>query len=128
MTDRLHIESLDFVEDFSEENGCYQNNCIRCRQTFLGHKYRRICKICHGTNTKSEMTTDERVAELRKVTDNFIFIEYYTHTSCDMWKILNEYTNFKSDKLVLCSLSDGIDKALDLAIEAIKLRKLNYEK
>ena len=36
----------DFPEDFHEENGCYQNRCIKCEQLFFGHKYRRICNEC----------------------------------------------------------------------------------
>ena len=66
---------------------------------------------------------DLKILELRKLTTNFLFIEYYPHTNCEMWKILNEYTTYKQDKLVLCSLDEGIEKALDLAIEYINKRK-----
>ena len=38
--------SLDFEEDFKNENGNYQNYCCFCEQTFLGYKHRRICKRC----------------------------------------------------------------------------------
>jgi hypothetical protein len=69
-------------------------------------------------------TIDNKIDELRDVTSNFLFIEYYSHTQCDMWKIMNEYTHYKSDKLVLCQVDEGIEKALDLAIKEISSRKV----
>lgn len=39
-------DSKNWTEDFSDENGNYQNECIECHQIFLGHKYRRVCKEC----------------------------------------------------------------------------------
>jgi hypothetical protein len=63
---------------------------------------------------------DRKVETLRKLTCNFLFIEYYTHTGCDMYKIKNEWTRYSEDKLVLCPVSEGIEKALDLAIIAVK--------
>jgi hypothetical protein len=36
----------DWVEDFIFENGYYQNICIKCNNTFMGHKRRIICKTC----------------------------------------------------------------------------------
>jgi hypothetical protein len=41
----LH-SSRNFQEDFECENGCYLNECRICHKTFLGYKYRRICKEC----------------------------------------------------------------------------------
>ena len=64
---------------------------------------------------------DKKIAELQKITFNFPFIQYYSHTECDMYKILNEYTNYKEEKLVLCKVSEGFERALDLAIEELKL-------
>lgn len=39
----------DWAEDFLSfkfENGYYQNVCMDCKHTFMGHKRRTICKIC----------------------------------------------------------------------------------
>lgn len=36
----------DWAEDFSHENGNYQNVCMYCEEVFLGHKRRVICKQC----------------------------------------------------------------------------------
>ena len=36
----------DWVEDYSHENGQYQNPCIRCNVMFYGHKRRVICRQC----------------------------------------------------------------------------------
>ncbi len=49
----------DWVEDFSHENGNYQNKCMDCGLYFYGHKRRVVCKICDvkvvddNTNTSS---------------------------------------------------------------------------
>lgn len=71
---------------------------------------------------------DEKIAKLREITDNFLFIEYYSHENCYMYKILNEFTKYQQDKIVLSSIEDGIEKALDLAIEHIPKMKLSFEK
>jgi len=52
----VHMEELealvsdaparDWPEDFGQENGQYQNVCAKCRQTFMGHKRRPLCKVC----------------------------------------------------------------------------------
>ena len=62
---------------------------------------------------------DEKIERLRAVTVMFLFREYYPHTGCEMWKILNQYTSYSEEKFVLCPVSDGIEKALDVAIECI---------
>lgn len=71
---------------------------------------------------------DAKIKKLREITSNFLYIEYYAHTHCDMWKINNEYTKFRLGKLVLCSLDEGIEKALDLAISGILARKLEWDR
>lgn len=96
-----------------------------------------------GTNaqqsTNAELTTsaplaatpllaavDAKVAELLKITDEFIFPAYYSHTGKTMWKIENIYTKWGGETLVLCPLDEGIEKALDLAIEHISKRREKY--
>jgi hypothetical protein len=38
--------SGDWPEDFSGENGQYQNKCTSCGKLFIGHKRRVTCKVC----------------------------------------------------------------------------------
>lgn len=66
-----------------------------------------------------ENTIDRKIKQLNQITDKFLFIEDYSHTGCKMFKINNEFTSFAAHTIVLCSLDEGIEKALDLAIEAI---------
>lgn len=40
------ITSADWPEDFDQENGCYWNTCVYCKNTFLGHANRVICADC----------------------------------------------------------------------------------
>lgn len=44
----------DWKEDFSHENGNYNNICIYCNQEFIGHKRRAGCKICSLSITQAE--------------------------------------------------------------------------
>lgn len=69
---------------------------------------------------------DVKIAELLKITDEFIFPAYYSHTDCVMWKIENVYTKWGGETLVLSPVSEGIEKALDLAIEHISKRREKY--
>ncbi|MFW5795402.1 MAG: hypothetical protein ACOCV1_07975 [Bacillota bacterium] len=71
---------------------------------------------------------DEKIARLREITSEFIFIEEYSHANSACYKILNVFTYYNSDKLVLCPVSDGIETALDLAIEYIGKRKEDFFK
>lgn len=36
----------NWTEDASHENGNYENLCLECDQSFIGHKRRVICKAC----------------------------------------------------------------------------------
>jgi hypothetical protein len=36
----------DFPEEFQTENGCYENTCVECKNTFMGNKHRILCKQC----------------------------------------------------------------------------------
>lgn len=36
----------DWVEDFTDENGCYDCSCAYCLGRFTGHKRRVVCKVC----------------------------------------------------------------------------------
>lgn len=40
------MESKNWTEDFSHENGNYQNICMYCKDFFIGHKIRVVCKEC----------------------------------------------------------------------------------
>lgn len=37
----------NWVEDFTHENGNYLLRCHSCAESFLGHKRRFTCKLCH---------------------------------------------------------------------------------
>lgn len=69
---------------------------------------------------------DLKLEELCRLTSNSLFVEYYPHTREKMYKILNEYTLFAEDKIVLCPVSEGIYKALDMAITAITEKKQTF--
>jgi hypothetical protein len=69
---------------------------------------------------------DKKIADLLKLTDEFIFPAYYSHTGKDMWKIENIYTKYRKETLVLCGVDEGIEQALDIAIAEMKARKANF--
>lgn len=70
---------------------------------------------------------DTKIDELRGYTSNFPFIEYYSHTHDQMYKILNEYTPYREEKIVLCSVAEGFEKALDLANAVISKKKREFK-
>ena len=35
-----------WTEDFFQENGSYLCNCMVCKEQFMGHKRRVVCKVC----------------------------------------------------------------------------------
>ena len=56
------LTDKDWEEDSPHENGMYQNKCHICGSTFIGHKHRPHCKVCHDKCTKnySELTEDQK--------------------------------------------------------------------
>ena len=36
----------DWPEDFDQDNGCYRHTCCVCKEGFVGHKRRHVCKVC----------------------------------------------------------------------------------
>jgi hypothetical protein len=46
---------------------------------------------------------------------NPIFIEYYSHESCPCYKMCLPYTSYREEKLVLCRMDEGIEKAKEIA-------------
>lgn len=50
-----------------------------------------------------------------------IFIEYYSHEGCDCYKILNPYTKYREEKIVLGRVDEGLEKAKAGAVKAISL-------
>jgi len=73
-----------------------------------------------------QSSIDRKIEKLMDLTMQFIFIEHYTHTGEAMYKILNPYTDYREEKLVLCSVNEGIEKAIDMAYEQIKQKRDSY--
>lgn len=42
----LEPSARDWKEDFQHENGNYICLCVKCKNTFFGHKRRMICRAC----------------------------------------------------------------------------------
>jgi hypothetical protein len=51
-----------------------------------------------------------------------IFSEYYFHEGCDCYKILMPFTKFRESKMVLCPVSEGLDKAKEIARRVLNER------
>lgn len=43
----IDYSPYDWPDDWSHENGNYQNKCCDCGEIFIGHKRRVICRFCH---------------------------------------------------------------------------------
>jgi len=46
---------------------------------------------------------------------NPIFIEYYSHEQADCYKINLPYTKYANERIVLCKVSEGEEKAARIA-------------
>jgi hypothetical protein len=77
---------------------------------------------------KINESIDSKISKLLSLSDEFIFPAYYSHTDKTMWKISNVYTKYGGETLVLCGVDEGIEKALDLAIDYISKEKDNFYK
>jgi len=51
--------SRDWPEDFPHENGQYMNTCHVCKNTFIGHKRRAVCKVCNNGFIRAQQEADE---------------------------------------------------------------------
>ena len=51
--------SRDWPEDFPHENGQYMNTCHVCKNTFIGHKRRVVCKVCNNGFIRAQQEDDE---------------------------------------------------------------------
>lgn len=55
---------------------------------------------------------------------NPIYIEYYSHERSNCYKVKNPWTRYASETIVLCKVSDGIDKAKELCIKVLNEKML----
>ena len=63
----------DWPEDFSHENGNYENRCARCRRSFTGHKRRVVCRICEVSPPPAPAEPTETMKEvLSEITFNYM--------------------------------------------------------
>lgn len=67
----LVADSRNWPEDSAHENGNYQNRCMTCANTFIGHKRRSNCKscsisfdLCMALPTLRDMLRDKRWSDL----------------------------------------------------------------
>lgn len=58
MVQGITDKDRNWVEDYSHENGNYQNKCCLCDNLFIGHKRRVTCKLCDN-GIEGYYTVDE---------------------------------------------------------------------
>jgi hypothetical protein len=72
------------------------------------------------------ITIDKKIKKLLELCDTFLFVEYYSHTKGDMYKIENPFTHYAKEVLVLGFVDDGIEKSLDLAMEQVAKKREEF--
>lgn len=50
---------------------------------------------------------------------NPIFIEHYPHEGRECFKVKNPWTKYAEEKIVLCPVEQGIEKATELASQVL---------
>ena len=56
---------------------------------------------------------------LNKTIKNPIYVEYYSHEECHCYKIDLPFTTYKAHTIVLCPVSEGLNKATYLATKKL---------
>lgn len=92
----------------------------------MGNKSTELGQNLPFCKTDVRRCIDSKVNQLLSLSDEFIFPAYYSHTGKTMWKISNVYTKYCSETLVLCGVDEGIETAIDLAIEHISKAKNKF--
>jgi len=72
------------------------------------------------------MNLQEKIDLLLSLSNEFLFVEHYTHTRKDMWKIKNIFTEYNEEKVVLYATDEPFEKSLDAAIEYISKAKEKF--
>lgn len=72
------------------------------------------------------MNLQEKIDHLLSLSDEFLFVQYYTHTKKTMWKIKNIFTPYSEERVVLFSTDEPFEKSLDAAIEYISEAKEKF--
>ncbi len=65
----------DWPEDFSHENGNYQNQCVGCGEMFKGHKRRVVCRACDDFQRGYDLGLKQQAEELaanKRLLDRFM--------------------------------------------------------
>ena len=63
------MSEYDFPEDFDQENGNYENQCVRCGHKFMGNKNRILCKVCDDKSLTLHHTCDMMALESKVAGD-----------------------------------------------------------
>lgn len=71
------------------------------------------------------MSIDEKHKLILNAGFSLPFIEYYPHTHSDCYKMLNPFTKYAETKHVLCTIEEGYDSALNIAINSMAEWKKN---
>lgn len=67
----------NWTEDYDHDNGQYLNGCAQCGNTFLGHRNRRICKVCASTEPAKQITYAYEIsmARIEQLADRIATVE-----------------------------------------------------
>ena len=118
VSERCIVEPVNITD-----NGIVRRSCYGEIQVNNNWKN----ETTNGTKPGLDKNIHDKVTELLHLSNKFIFHEFYSHTGKTMWKILNVYTKYGEEKLVLCGVDEGIETAIDLAIEHISKAKANFQ-
>jgi hypothetical protein len=131
----------DWPEDFSGENGNYQNKCVVCQMLFIGHKGRAVCRVCaekHGDRiVEGNKTIEQIIAEgiLLYANGNGFIAKSITAESVMVFNIAEELREyFRNEKVAVVEMcreaimsssgsvdfSHFVDKEIEKALDAVK--------
>lgn len=100
----------DWPEDFEHENGGYFRRCVICSDSFLGHKRRVLCKVCHRENKKAEPDLPDHAVAASEVR---------TMRSMDLYKHFQE---FRYAQVTTAGLGGSYNRAVEYIDEQVRIR------
>jgi len=70
----------NWTADFEGENGNYSNRCRECKNEFIGHKRRVVCRVCAESRAdKKEETQEEMYVNVYKTSQGDLFTDEVIH-------------------------------------------------
>ncbi len=103
----------DWPEDAAHENGRYRCSCVICKQSFVGHKRRVICRACHVARAEEVIRREGILMDANLLPDRWVLM-----TVEELVKERAAYANLHLELMVERNLRRDLAEALQRILTA----------